>query len=182
MRGLHFEDDTREKIPHIITQRLPWLVVGLMGGMLTTVIISNFEQILSRNIALAFSLPVIVYMSDAIGTQTETVYVRSLSKRIDHFGIYLLKEMLTGICFGLIFGTLIGLFAKIWLGSTEVAITVGFAMFVNAMIAPVLALIVPEIMFKRHADPALGAGPFTTIIQDFISLLIYLMVATLIIL
>lgn len=181
MAQYHLSDDTRERLTHLIKERLPWLILGLLGGFLATLLVSRFENILAKNISLAFFLPVIVYMSDAIGSQTETIYVRNLAKFKDTFLKYLFKEILVGIIYGVIFGLLIGLFAKIWLGSDQVALTVGLAMFINAAIAPVVALIVPEILFKERIDPALGGGPFTTAIQDMISLLIYLTVATAII-
>lgn len=96
-----------------------------------------------------------------------------------------MKEILIGLSFGLFFGLffglLLGLFAKLWVKSDTVALTVGTAMFINGSIAPVVALIVPEIIYKEHKDPALGAGPFTTIVQNIISLSVYLAVATLII-
>ncbi|TSC86870.1 MAG: hypothetical protein G01um10147_745 [Microgenomates group bacterium Gr01-1014_7] len=181
MARFRLEDDSKEKITLLIRERIPWLILGLCGGILATFIVSRFENILSRNISLAFFLPVIVYMSDAIGTQTENVYVRNLAKFKDNFFKYLFKEMLVGICFGLIFGLLLGLFVKIWLGSDYVALTVATAMFIDGSLAPVVALIVPELLFKEHTDPALGAGPFTTIIQNLISLSVYLIVAVLII-
>ena len=180
----HFilEDDTKEKLTSLIKERIPWLILGLIGGIAVTILVSRFETILSQNIALAFFLPVIVYMSDAIGTQTENVYVRNLAKFRDNFFLYLVKELMVGVSFGLIFGILLGLFAKFWLGSNNVALVVSISMFINGTLAPVVALIVPEVIFKEHRDPALGAGPFTTILQNLISLSVYLLVATLIIL
>lgn len=182
MARFHIVDDTKEKLASLLEERLPWLILGLAGGVIVTILVSKFEAILSQNISLAFFLPVIVYMSDAIGTQTENIYVRNLAKFRDNFFQYFIKELLVGIAFGLIFGALLGLFAKFWLGLTSVAITVAIAMFINGIIAPVIALIVPELLFKNHRDPALGAGPFTTILQNLISLSVYLLVATLIIL
>lgn len=182
MANYHITDDAKEKVTSLIKERLPWLIVGLLGGVVVTILVSKFEGILSANISLAFFLPVIVYMSDAIGTQTENIYVRNLSKFRDNFFQYFIKELMIGIAFGIIFGTLLGLFAKFWLGSTTVAITVAIAMFINGIIAPMVALIVPELLFKEHEDPALGAGPFTTILQNLISLSVYLLVAALIIL
>lgn len=182
MARLHLEDDAKERVSLLIKERLPWLILGLVGGIIVTVLVSKFEAILTGNISLAFFLPVIVYMSDAIGTQTENIYVRNLSKFRDNFLPYLLKELLVGIAFGVIFGSLLGLFAKFWLGSTLVALTVGTAMLINGILAPIVALVVPELLFKEHKDPALGGGPFTTILQNLISLSVYLLVATLIIL
>lgn len=181
MAVYHVVDDAKEKITSLILERLPWLVLGLIGGIVVTIIVSKFEEIISKNIALAFFLPVIVYMSDAIGTQTETIYVRKLAKFRDNFFQYFVKELLLGLTFGLIFGLLLAIFAKLWLNLDQVALSVGLAMFINGAIAPIVALAVPELIFKRHEDPALGAGPFTTLVQDLISLLVYLSVATLII-
>lgn len=177
----HIVDDTKEKLASLIEERLPWLALGLIGGIIVTILVSKFEAILSQNIALAFFLPVIVYMSDAIGTQTENIYVRNLARFRDNFFQYLIKELLVGIAFGLIFGILLGFFAKFWLGSSTTALVVAIAMFINGIVAPIIALIVPEVLFKEHEDPALGAGPFTTILQNLISLSVYLLVATLII-
>ena len=182
MASYHLTEDASERLINLIKDRFPWLILGLLGGILATLLVSRFENILSKNISISFFLPVIVYMSDAIGTQTETIYVRNLAKFKDNFFKYLFKEMLVGLSFGLLFGILIAFFAQIWLGSTQVALTVGLAMFINAAIAPIVALLVPEILFKERIDPALGGGPFTTVIQDIISLLIYLTVAVLIIL
>lgn len=177
----HLTDDSHEKLSALIKERLPWLLLGLLGGLLATVLVSRFESILSSNISLAFFLPVIVYMSDAIGTQTENIYVRNLSKFKDNFFIYLFKEILVGLTFGLLFGVILGLFAKLWLGSDTIAQTVGVAMFINGALSPVVALTISEFLFKEHKDPALGAGPFTTVVQDLLSILIYLSVAFLVI-
>lgn len=181
MARYHLVDDAKEKLPLLIEERLPWLILGLAGGVIVTLLVSKFENILSSNISVAFFLPVIVYMSDAIGTQTENIYVRNLAKFRDNFFQYFVKELAVGMVFGVIFGVLLGLFAKTWLGETQIAFTVALAMFINGIIAPINALLIPELLFKEHKDPALGAGPFTTILQNLISLSVYLLVATIII-
>jgi len=181
MAQFRLEDDVKERLGLLIGERLPYLLLGLCGGILVTILVSRFEDILSKNIALAFFLPVIVYMSDAIGTQTENIYVRHLAKFKDNFLAYLVKEVLIGLSFGIIFGLLLSFFAKFWVHSDQVALTVGISMLINGTLAPVMALIVPEIIFKEHKDPALGSGPFTTILQNLISLSVYLCVAALII-
>ena len=175
------EDDAKDSVSHLIEHRLPWLAAGLVGGILTSFIVSKFEKILASDIRLAFFIPVIVYMSDAVGTQTEAIYVRRLAKKGVSFSAYLFKETMLGLSLGLLFGLAIGVVARVWLGSSQVAWTVALAMFLNVTIAPVLALIVPTILNKEHTDPALGAGPFATIIQDLISLMIYFLIAAIII-
>ncbi len=173
-------DDEKDGVGLLIRLRIPWLALGLIGGVAASFIVSRFEEVLSQNISLAFFLPVIVYMSDAVGTQTETIFVRDLAGGKAKFSSYLVKEFILGAVLGVAFGVLIGLVAYLWIGSTDIALTVGLAMATNVALAPIIALIVPEVLFKEHSDPALGGGPFTTIIQDLISIVIYLLVASLI--
>lgn len=173
-------DDEHDGVGLLLRLRVPWLVFGLLGGVAASFVVSRFEEVLSQNISLAFFLPVIVYMSDAVGTQTETIFVRDLTAGKAKFTSYLVKEFILGLFLGILFGVLIGLIAYFWIDSAEIALTVGLAMAVNVALAPIIALIVPELLFKEHTDPALGGGPFTTIVQDIISLFVYLLVASLI--
>ncbi len=177
-----FEDDAKEKEVLLIEHRLPWLVIGLIGGIVATILSAHFEELISKNIQLAFFIPIIVYMADAIGTQTQTVYVRNMGKRKELFRKYIFKELLLGVLLGLLFGAIIGLVSYIWFGVVDTSLTIGLAMFATMATAPVLALIIPELIRKEHKDPAVGSGPFTTVLQDLLSLLIYFSIATVIIL
>ena len=176
------EDDAKEKISLLIEHRLPWLFVGLLGGIGLTLVSSGFEEVLTANIGLAYFIPVIVYMADAVGTQTQTVYVRNMGKKRTKLSLYLVKEFLLGIVMGLLFGFLIGLFALFAFNSAEIAWSVGLSMGITMAVAPIIALIIPTILQKEHSDPAVGSGPFTTVIQDFVSLFVYFLIATAILL
>lgn len=179
----HVEEDViSERIDHLIEHRVPWLLIGLLGGLLATVIVSKYEAILAADVRLAFFIPIIVYLSDAVGTQTETIYVRALAgKKKIRFAKYILKESVVGLGLGVISGTLLGIFAAYWLGSPAIGIAIGLTMLINLTLAPILAVFIPSILYKEHADPALGAGPVATIIQDLISLVVYFFVASMII-
>lgn len=166
----------------LLRLRLPWLVAGLLAGVALTYFISRFEVTLAHDVRLAFFIPLIVYISDAVGTQTETIYVRHLAKKVTNFSVYLFKEIGLGLILGVLFGAVVGLLAAAWLGSTEVALTVGLAMAVSIASAPPVALVTANILYREHTDPAVGGGPFATIIQDFISILIYFAIASAIIL
>jgi magnesium transporter len=181
-RPLDLEDDATERVSLLLRHRLPWLVLGLLGGILVTYISSRFELVLEKNIHLAFFIPIIVYMADAVGTQTENVYVRNLGRGNVNFITYMIKESILGVMLGGIFGCIMGVISFLWFKETEVALTVGLAMFVTIAIAPIFALLVPAFFQREHTDPAITAGPFTTITQDVISLLLYLLIATIIIL
>jgi len=175
----HIEEDViHERIDHLIEHRIPWLCLGLLGGLLATVIVSTYEKILSADVRLAFFIPVIVYLSDAVGTQTETIYVRALSKKHKrHFFRYLFKESIIGCGLGLISGILLGVFAYYWLNSFSISLVIGLTMIINLTFAPMLAVVIPSILYREHVDPALGAGPVATIIQDVLSLLVYFAIA-----
>ena len=175
------EDVVQERIDHLIEHRIPWLIIGLLGGLLTTVIVSKYAVILSADVRLAFFIPIIVYLGDALGTQTETIYVRELSERKINIVKYIFKESIVGLSLGIISGVLLGIFATYWLKSSAMGLTIGLTMLINLTIAPVLAVLVPSILYKKHADPALGSGPIATIIQDLISLLVYFIIAGIII-
>ena len=171
-------DDARDTVEVLLRMRIPWLIIGLIGGVFVSFIVSRFESVLSKNIALAYFLPFIVYMSDAVGTPTETIYIRNLIKSQISFKMYFIKETIQGILFGALFGSLIGTISFVWLQNLNTSITVGIAMFLTMSAAPAIALIVAEVLFKKHRDPALGAGPFTTLLQNVVSVVIYFIVAS----
>lgn len=174
-------NEPREPAGRLIEYRIPWLFLGLIGGVIASFIVSRYEHILTSDIRLAFFIPIIVYMSDAVGTQTETIFIRTISKERVKFTRYIIKEAVIGLGLGGLFGVLLGIFAGYWLKSAAIGITVGLAMFVNLMLAPVIAALTSRLLYAEHFDPALGAGPVTTVIQDLVSLLVYFFVATAII-
>lgn len=175
------ENTTTDTVEHLLRDRIPWLLLGLGGGLITIIIISKFEAILSADIRLAFFIPIIVYLSDAVGSQTETIYIRAIAKSKVHFLNYVLKESLVGLALGVLFGLCLGVFAAYWVNSIPIAFTVGLATLINLTLAPILAVVIPSLIRRQHSDPALGAGPVATIIQDLLSLLIFFFIASVII-
>src|SRR3989338_9616983 len=115
MKKIIYVSDINERLKQLGIERLPWLVIGLGIGFLTSIYISNYKNILASNISLAFFIPIIVYMSDAVGTQTETIFVRDLSSHRANFLNYLKKEFSLGLVMGAILGCSIGILAYIWL-------------------------------------------------------------------
>lgn len=174
-------DDATEHLSLLFKQRLPWLIVGLLGGTAASFVVSRFEHIISQNIELAFFIPIIMYMGDAVGEQTENIYVRNLGRGKVDFKLYLIKESILGLLIGIFFGIIIGLLSFAWLRSFETSITIALAMILTITIAPFISLVTSQLLFFEKADPALGSGPFATIIQEVISLLIYFLLASFII-
>lgn len=153
--------------------RLPWLLVGLGGSMLATFIVARFETTLAAKPALAFFVPGLVYLADAIGTQSEAVAVRGLS--LSHVGIARLlgNELRTGLLIGTVLALLA--FPMVWLvfGEFRLAAAVTLALAGASIVASVLGLLLPWLLARVGSDPAYGSGPLATIVQDVLSLLIY---------
>ncbi len=156
-----------------VRHRLPWLVVGLGGSMLATFVVARFETGLSAKPALAFFIPGLVYLADAIGTQTEAVAVRGLSLTHAGLGRLLGGELRTGLLIGLLLALLA--FPMVWLvfGELRLAATVTLALTDASMVASSLGLLLPWALQRFGLDPAHGSGPLATNVQDVLSLLIY---------
>jgi len=165
-----------------LRHRLPWLIVGLGGSMIATLVVAGFEAELTAKPVLAFFVPGLVYLADAIGTQTEAVAVRGLSLSHVGLGRLLGGELRTGMLIGLVLALLA--FPMVWLAFDELrlALAVGLALAGASVVASVLGLLLPWLLARLGADPAYGSGPLATIVQDVLSLLIYFGCVSLIVL
>lgn len=164
----------------IIQIRLPWLVVGLVGALFASVIVSRFELSLRENIALSFFIPVIAYMSDSIGNQTETIFIRALSDLKFNITKYILREIFIGLTLGIVIGILSSLFAFLISGALTIGLVVGLSLILTMTTATIVACFTPVILKGLGKDPAVGSGPFSTALQDIVSLTIYFIVAAVI--
>lgn len=178
LAGITRESDrAREAIEELpmrrVRHRLPWLLVGLVGSMVATFVVARFESALAAMPALAFFVPGLVYLADAIGTQSEAVAVRGLS--LSHVGLAKLigGELRTGLLIGLVLALLA--FPMIWVvfGELHLAAAVALALAGASVVASVLGLLLPWLLARFGSDPAYGSGPLATIVQDVLSLLIY---------
>jgi len=165
-----------------VRDRLPWLLVGLAGATVATFIVAWFEHALESRVAIAFFVPGIVYLADAIGTQTESIAVRGLSLSNVPVGRLVAGELRTGALIGLTLATLA--FVPIWLvfGDAHLAAAVSLALFAASAVATTVGLLFPWLLERFGTDPAYGSGPVATIIQDVLSLLIYFVVVSLLVL
>ena len=177
MRGtLGARRAAEEPVTQRLWHRFPWLLIGLVGAMASAVIVGAFEEHLNEVLLLAFFLPAVVYLADAVGTQTEAILIRGLS-----VGIGLRKVIPRELISGAIIGALIGLaflpFALIGWGNEEVAIAVALALFCACSIATLVAMALPLAFQRLGVDPAFGSGPLATVIQDLLSIVVYLAIA-----
>lgn len=169
----HAREAIEEPPMRRLRHRLPWLVVGLGGSMVATFVVARFESALTAKPALAFFVPGLVYLADAIGTQSEAVAVRGLSLSHVSLARLLGGELRTGALIGLVLALLA--FPMVWLAFDELrlAAAVALALAGASMVASVLGLLLPWLLARVGTDPAYGSGPLATIVQDVLSLLIY---------
>ncbi len=160
-----------------VRHRLPWLLLGLGGSMAAALLMAQFEDILTRNISIAFFVPGIVYLADAIGTQTEAIAVRGLS--LSHAGIMhlLAGELRTGLLLGAILGAIALGGAWLATGDARMGAAVALSLMFASALASGIGLILPWLFARLGQDPAYGSGPLATIIQDVLTLAVYLSVA-----
>ena len=170
----------QEGVVDRLWHRIPWLLLGLAGAMASAVIVGGFEEQLEKTVLLAFFLPAVVYMADAVGTQTETVLIRGLSVGVELRKV-IRRELTTGVIVGLLMAAAFLPFALLVWGDGQVAVAVGLALFASCSIATVVAMVFPWLFHRFGADPAFGSGPLATVVQDLLSITVYLLIATVVV-
>lgn len=164
----------------MIKTRLPWLIIGVLGGTVTASIVSSFENVLSILLALAAFAPVLAYISDAVGTQSETLTVRSIA--LDpklSVKSYFLRELLVAVSLALACGFLITLVALIGWHNPLLGLIVGLSMFLSILAAVFISTSLPFLFKRLDLDPAIASGPFATMLGDVATMTIYFSVASL---
>lgn len=156
-----------------VRHRLPWLLLGLAGSAFATLVMTRFEAALNAHVAIAFFVPAIVYLADAIGTQSEAIAVRGLSLSTAGLARLLRGEIVTGSLLGAVMAGVA--LPTIWLvfGDLRLAFAVSAALLTAGAVATTMGLLLPWLFEHAGFDPANGSGPVGTIIQDVASLLIY---------
>jgi magnesium transporter len=170
----HFAHALDEPIVRRVADRLPWLLVGLAGSALATWVVTAFEASLQRSVAVAFFMPGIVYLADAIGTQTEAVAVRSLSyQEQPRIARLFLGELRTGFVLG--FALAAPVFPAVtWaFGDYRLGAAVSLAILFAGTVAAAVGFAFPLLLARCERDPALGSGPLATVVQDVLSLVAY---------
>jgi magnesium transporter len=153
--------------------RLPWLLAGLAGGGVATAAMAGFEATMERMVAVAFFVPALVYLADAIGTQSEAVAVRGLSLTRAGIGHLLARELRTGMLIGAALGAIAFLPVALAFGDLRLAGAVAASIFIAGSIAAAIGIGFPWLLARRGLDPAYGSGPVATVIQDILSILVY---------
>ena len=167
-----------DNIWNITKARLPWLLIGLIGGVLGAKIIGIFD--LKNNLfELAFFIPLITAMGGNVGVQSAAIVVQGLANnnlKVNNISNKLFKELGVAIFNGLICSTIIVLVTMLIGYSMAISITVSISLLAVIIFAALFGTFIPLILEKYKIDPALATGPFITTINDILGLFIYFII------
>lgn len=182
--GLSSEESFDQSVLTTSRQRLTWLAVNLPTALLAGAVVGLFEGTVQRAAMLAIFIPIIAGMGGNAGIQTLTLIVRSIALgeiSLRDSWRTLGRELLVGLVNGLCFGALVGLIAWIWQGLPILGLIAAAAMLANMVAAAVAGTIVPLLLRRVGADPALASGVIVTTFTDVTGNMTFLGLATLLI-
>lgn len=162
--------------------RLPWLFLGLIGGVGAAAIMGGFEAMISRHAILFFFTPLIAAMAGNVGVQSSAIIVQGLANDDLKGSVSnrLLKEMLLAMLNGLILAIVLLLFTWLWKGDFPTALAISISLVAVIIVAGIIGTFIPIFLHKRGIDPAIATGPFITTSNDIFGILIYFWIAKLV--
>jgi magnesium transporter len=171
----------RDPILRHLKYRLPWLLITLGGGVLAAVLVKWFKPTLDSIEALVFFMPLMAGMAGSVGIQSSTVMVRGFATGemvMGMAGRTILKQFAVGVLTGAVCGFLTGVLAVVFTGEIQMGLAVMVSMLMGVAAAAGLGTFLPILCEKMNIDPAVASGPFVTMANDILGLLIYFIVAT----
>lgn len=177
LAGVSGEESLSDRTLETVRQRLPWLGVNLFTAILASVVIAQFEEILSQIVALAVLMPIVASMGGNAGTQSLTVAVRAIAtKDLTGSNVWRVvrREALAGVMNGMIFAVIMGIVGVIWFGTPMLAVVIAVAMVVNLVVAALAGILIPIGLDKLGIDPALASGAFVTTVTDVVGFFAFL--------
>ncbi len=178
-----YESDTTlfNRVKNSIKSRLPWLIITIFGGILSSRVLASYQDTITANASLALFMPLLTGIGGNVGTQSSTITVRNIATHvIEGTGILktLIHEISVGLAVGLVCSLLVGVASIFLNGDYDIALIVGISMWVNMTAAATIGTIVPLVFKKIGVDPAVASAPFITTTIDVAALTIYFSLAT----
>ncbi len=181
MTGISDTVDEYDSVFKLSKARLPWLLIGIVGGLLGAGFIGFFEEGLSKVTALAFFIPLITATGGNVGIQSSSLVVQSLANKSifdDSLSRRFIKVFLVAILNGIILATFVfGAVVFFYRSEVAFALVVSIALFSVVLLASFMGTITPIVLDKIGINPALASGPFITTANDLLGLAVYFLVA-----
>jgi len=180
--GLTQDVEADDSILQLTKARLPWLFLGLLGGVGAFLIMVMFENTFDENAVLFFFTPLIAAMAGNVGVQSSAIIVQGLANDDVKGSINsrLVKEMLLAALNGVVLALVLFMFVWFYEGKINTALAISVSLVAVIIVAGLIGTFVPLFLNKRGIDPAIATGPFITTSNDIFGILIYFMIAKLI--
>jgi magnesium transporter len=174
------DEDISDTTVDTVRSRAPWLLINLVAAVAVSFVIGFFGATIDQMVALAVLMPIVASMGGNAGTQTMTVTVRALAMReLDGRRLRRLvtREMVVGCANGAIFAILIGLVTWLRFNDLQLGIVIALAMIINLVVAGTAGILIPVLLDKFKADPAIASAVFVTTITDMVGFFAFLGIA-----
>lgn len=181
--GITQDVEADDSIWELTRARLPWLFLGLLGGIGAAAIMEGFEGMISKHAILFFFTPLIAAMAGNVGVQSSAIIVQGLANDDLKGSINnrLIKEMLLATLNGIVLAIILFVVVSIWKENYLSALAISASLVIVIIVAGIIGTFIPLFLDKRGIDPAIATGPFITTSNDIFGILIYFMIAKLII-
>jgi magnesium transporter len=181
MTGISADVEESDSVFRISKARLPWLLIGVIGGLMGAKIIGFFEDGLSKYIALASFIPLVAATGGNVGIQSSSLVVQTLASK-SAFNDSPWQRFIKGLMIALLNGVVLGTFVFsvvvfIYGFESIFGLTIGLAMFCVVLLASFMGTVTPLVLDKFGINPAIASGPFITTANDLLGLAVYFGVA-----
>jgi magnesium transporter len=174
--GITTDVETTDSPARLSRARLPWLIIGLLGGIVVAAVIGRFEEDIKINPEMAFFIPLIAAMAGNVGIQSSAIIVQGIASNslgLESTTRKLMKELIVAILNGLILAGILFIYNFFISKNLALTFTVSSSLFVVIIFAAVFGTMIPLVLNKLKFDPALATGPFITTMNDIMGLFIY---------
>ncbi|MGD9931214.1 MAG: magnesium transporter [Mangrovibacterium sp.] len=178
--GITGDVESGDKVWQQTRARIPWLLIGTMGGIMGARVLGANANTLDQIPAMAFFIPLIAATAGNVGVQSSSIVVQTIasgSRDFDSFGKKLLKELAVGLITAMFFATVIFAYNYFFSNDFSLTMAVSCTLFIVIIFASMFGAFIPLLLNKLKIDPALATGPFITTSNDILGLLLYMFVA-----
>jgi magnesium transporter len=179
--GISQDVETTDNVFLQTAARLPWLLIGMIGGLGNSVILGGFEGNFASNPKMALFIPLIGGTGGNVGIQSSAIVVQGLANntlKSENILSQLGKELIVSLINASIISLIVFSYNFFMLGDSGITASVSLSLFAVVLFASIFGIIVPITLSKMKIDPALATGPFITITNDIIGMMIYMFVTS----
>ncbi|TFH25644.1 MAG: magnesium transporter, partial [Bacteroidia bacterium] len=174
--GITADVETTDSPARLSRARLPWLIIGLLGGIVVAAVIGRFEEDIKINPEMAFFIPLIAAMAGNVGIQSSAIIVQGIASNslgLESTYRKLGKELVVALLNGIILSSILFLYNFFISKNLALTFTVSSSLFVVIIFAALFGTMIPLLLHRVKIDPALATGPFITTMNDIMGLFIY---------